>query len=293
MGWGTCKYGGQTISWGDTSNSGYQPFEPDGSGRHQCHSGRTILRKTIPGGHRFLNDKEPRTYPTTCWWCGASVYFHTNGNGDMVLFDELGWPWQVHHCWLDRKPENEQKERIYLETVSKVKISGNSYIQNAEFFLAPVNENERNERNISITGVVIYNRLYTNQPEITRFGISDKSPRFYTVAILVNNYKYIVFLPHAEAEVIKIGSIVKVDCIWFVCRNYWRLIAKNIINIRYPNTNQSQRKILKTEWPCKCQTCGCLLEDDEVTTGDPPWVINLRFEIQCKACFDKRPMGIY
>jgi hypothetical protein len=39
------------------------------------------------------------TYQTICWWCGARVYYHTNGNGDCVLFDRLGHPWQVHGCW--------------------------------------------------------------------------------------------------------------------------------------------------------------------------------------------------
>lgn len=39
------------------------------------------------------------TRPIDCWWCGAAVYYHTNGYGDSVLFDSLGQPWQVHSCW--------------------------------------------------------------------------------------------------------------------------------------------------------------------------------------------------
>jgi hypothetical protein len=37
----------------------------------------------------------------TCWWCGESVFYHTNGYGDCVLFDSLGYPWEVHACWQD------------------------------------------------------------------------------------------------------------------------------------------------------------------------------------------------
>ena len=45
--------------------------------------------------------RDAETYPTTCWWCGAEVYYHTNGYGDSVLFDALGYPWQIHPCWTD------------------------------------------------------------------------------------------------------------------------------------------------------------------------------------------------
>ena len=46
----------------------------------------------------------PLTYPTKCFiagGCGADVYAHTQGHGDFVLFDDLGWPWQIHKCYLD------------------------------------------------------------------------------------------------------------------------------------------------------------------------------------------------
>ena len=42
---------------------------------------------------------EAQTYATECWWCGESVYYHTNGFGDSVLFDKLGYPWEIHICW--------------------------------------------------------------------------------------------------------------------------------------------------------------------------------------------------
>ncbi|MEA5419361.1 hypothetical protein VB712_08985 [Spirulina sp. CCNP1310] len=48
----------------------------------------------------FGENQGQKTYSTTCWWCGETVFYHTNGNGDSVLFDPpLGWPWQVHPCW--------------------------------------------------------------------------------------------------------------------------------------------------------------------------------------------------
>ncbi len=50
--------------------------------------------------NRLANEiKDVETYPTTCWWCGEKVFYHTNGFGDSVLFDSLGSPWRVHSCW--------------------------------------------------------------------------------------------------------------------------------------------------------------------------------------------------
>ena len=54
---------------------------------------------------------EARTHRTTCRWCGAEVYYHTNGYGDSVLFDSLGSPWKVHGCW---EKYREQKKNVKL-----------------------------------------------------------------------------------------------------------------------------------------------------------------------------------
>lgn len=47
----------------------------------------------------------PATWRTTCFigrGCGASVVGHTNGRGDFVLFDHVGWPWPIHDCYVRR-----------------------------------------------------------------------------------------------------------------------------------------------------------------------------------------------
>ena len=42
-----------------------------------------------------------RTYPTTCRYCGESVFFFACDHGCKVFFDELGAPWPEHNC-MDR-----------------------------------------------------------------------------------------------------------------------------------------------------------------------------------------------
>jgi hypothetical protein len=49
-------------------------------------------------GHARSDLGEPLTHPTLCPVCGAEIFFHTNGNGDVVFFDELGKPWPRHPC---------------------------------------------------------------------------------------------------------------------------------------------------------------------------------------------------
>ncbi len=44
----------------------------------------------------------PLTWETHCLSCRKTVYAHTNGHGDFVLFDVLGWPWPIHQCYADR-----------------------------------------------------------------------------------------------------------------------------------------------------------------------------------------------
>ncbi|WNZ47369.1 hypothetical protein Q2T42_05915 [Leptolyngbya boryana CZ1] len=87
-----CKYCGQPIIMAQLSSGRWQPWEPDQSGRHQCGDG-----STHPS--RLSSSTTPETYLTRCSWCREHVYYHTNGNGDTVYFQQLGYPWQIHPCW--------------------------------------------------------------------------------------------------------------------------------------------------------------------------------------------------
>ncbi len=73
----------------------WQPWELDGSGRHQCKSG------FAPSTDLPRLATNPETFLTRCFQCRQQVYYHTNGYGDRVYFDQLGYPWQVHSCWQD------------------------------------------------------------------------------------------------------------------------------------------------------------------------------------------------
>lgn len=87
----------------ELSPGNWQPWDLDGSRRHQCDSGTVVT----PSPSSPTTNAE--TYLTRCPWCTQHVYYHTNGHNDCVYFDTLGYPWQIHACW--EKYWQEQKDR--------------------------------------------------------------------------------------------------------------------------------------------------------------------------------------
>lgn len=80
-------------------------------------------------------DNEANTSSRPCPWCKADVYYHTNGYGDSVYFDSLGYPWQVHGCFKD-----------YWEARKPAKPSHamqSSLSRSQDFFEVDVNEQKR------------------------------------------------------------------------------------------------------------------------------------------------------
>lgn len=90
--------GGQGSSYNLSNRSLHLPVASPNSARTPSFSAKT---------------KDAQTCPTECWWCGALVYYHSNGYGDSVLFDSLGGcPWQVHSCWQDYWKQQKLKRQV-------------------------------------------------------------------------------------------------------------------------------------------------------------------------------------
>jgi hypothetical protein len=75
--------------------------------------GRRQNLNTFTGGllRETKSSSGKKGYRIKCWWCSADVYYHTEGFNDCVLFDELGYPWQVHECWEQHKRERNNNMR--------------------------------------------------------------------------------------------------------------------------------------------------------------------------------------
>lgn len=98
-----CKYCGQLIRMAEVPSGTWQPFDAHGDRRHDCSSTSEVSQNWSLSnlGHQL-------TCKIECWWCSDEVFFHTNGNGDSVLFDELGWPWTLHSCWDEHVDERQR-----------------------------------------------------------------------------------------------------------------------------------------------------------------------------------------
>jgi hypothetical protein len=68
----------------------------------------------------------PVTWRTRCFisgGCGQTVFAHTNGYGDFVLFDRLGYPWLIHGCYslrfLEQEYESISERRIIPQALNQ------------------------------------------------------------------------------------------------------------------------------------------------------------------------------
>jgi len=110
-----CNQCGDSIKMVEISPSTWEPY--DVSGKHYCNSSGAFTWSLWRLGH-------PLTCTIDCWWCGQKVYYHTNGNGDSVLFDYLGKPWPVHPCWIENKSQQLEKINELERTLARHNYDG-------------------------------------------------------------------------------------------------------------------------------------------------------------------------
>jgi hypothetical protein len=124
-----CKYCGELILMAEDDRGIWQPWDLDGQGRHTCSSTVTVANSASSSKNNSQTEllkykinvavqQNAITYPTQCWWCGADVFYHSNGYGDCVLFDSLGYPWEIHDCW-ERYWNTEQEIRHIIQKLWK------------------------------------------------------------------------------------------------------------------------------------------------------------------------------
>lgn len=86
-----------------------------------------------------------RTYPTKCRDCGGAIFFHTNGYGDAVLFDELGPPWPIHPCYESRLGGAVLQDRVAYRAYM-VSVYGKPFTPPARSPAAPPSSQKRRVR---------------------------------------------------------------------------------------------------------------------------------------------------
>lgn len=85
---------------------------------------RTSFRAPAPKV-RGWRDDEAVTYLTECWECGQPVYFYRNEFGGCALFEDLGWPWEIHPCWEIHRDRHQTIIRSYRSKLRGDSLSAN------------------------------------------------------------------------------------------------------------------------------------------------------------------------
>lgn len=87
----TCGFGGEGHRGGDTLT-----LRPNYSTRQKsaaffANHGNTLLEIASNAGQSIV-------FPTTCWYCGMTIYLYANHDGGFAIFESLGSPWPKHYC---------------------------------------------------------------------------------------------------------------------------------------------------------------------------------------------------
>lgn len=275
-----------TYSW--------QPMEPDGTGRHICGSGIYVApvpssSATTSSGHSssswsISTLEQPLTYPTICWWCGAPVFFHTNGFGDCVLFDRLGWPWEVHGCWEKYRTEQHDSLRKLEETLTKEGYNGAFYEPSGEEVAAPKRISSKTSF-ISVVGYVADNHALYNEPTEYSLSLGGRAESPVWVKFEVGNTEgklYPFLLPRSIANDIDDYSMVRISGRWVKWKDTWFLIATRLILTEYPSGNKTRKKVAKLERVLRCYYCGRRI------LRQKQWGFDKALRMECSGCSEMR-----
>lgn len=231
-----CKFCGDSIIMIKLDNDNWQPFELDGSGRHE-HG--TNTSNTI---YSVRNIPTPLTYPIKCWECRQNVFFHTNGNGDVVLFDNLGAPWEVHACWEDLRKEPHHFDKLPKRShyVNRLQFPWAEYNKGYFNLLERKLVNSPSSQN-SVVGYVAHNP-YNEK----RYGLIDPSydasMKWSRLDVCDQNQNIFPFIiPNSLAIIIEDYSIVSIKGDWIERPEGYFLKATKIEILQYEYDYKSKK----------------------------------------------------
>lgn len=220
----TCNVCGEEIIMAQDPRGVWQPMDLALGGRH-VHFSSASRRPSSPAQVNVMARNEPLTYPTKCWWCGQNVYFHSNGYGDAVLFDSLGWPWSVHRCWLEHASDREPVLRAVNRELSEWGLEENDY-----FKLERPVARRGASTNVAISGFVADNNLY-NEAGLEFFRRAVRGVSSIGLCTLEidsdDGYRYECLIPSEQLHGVSDFALVQAIGRW--CKGKrWRIYIETL-----------------------------------------------------------------
>ena len=188
-----------------------------------------------------IRSGDPSTRLISCWWCGASVYYHSNGYGDSVLFDSLGYPWQIHECWQRHKDEVLR----YRSGFS----SSTTYSPYTDLVEAPTPTGSLDQQ---VSGYIVDNHFFHPNVKPMTLLVEGFPASYFWVYLDVNDGGGNVFrflIPSVFAHHYKKDSMVEVSGQWSKRLDHWLLAATKISIIPYPSGKIETREFKRTFSP--------------------------------------------
>ena len=157
---------------------------------------------------------KPLVRPARCWWCQNAVYFYRNEHGGCALFDHLGMPWPIHHCWeehrfsvqhLRARNHYERDSAIPRLPQPQIEPSARETVADITGFVSHVGETRR--RFGDAAGIA----------EFTPIEVCTKAPRVYRLLV-----------PSAIAAGFAVNDAVEVHGRWIARGKEWLLFVRKL-----------------------------------------------------------------
>jgi len=281
MGWSSCKYCGETIVWARMPAGNFLPMDPDAGGLHECVPFDRGASAPAARGWTVTDRDGPVTYPTTCWWCGEPVIFHTNGYGDCVLFNrgDLGPPWdeKIHACWKAHVDEQRAALEAIDTELEKTGCNGRFYPIAQE----PESGGTDGSR-VSIEGYIADNHALYDEPAPARLAATgqSRSPDLAQVDVADGVGGFLRFLlPTDAAMQLQDYALIRIAGIWRAHESTSRLIATSYVTQPY----RAQATGTSLRWKLRrnlkvCHYCHRSLSKRSAWGFDPG------FHVECETC---------
>jgi hypothetical protein len=211
---------------------------------------------------------DPITVPTTCWWCGAAVFFHRAYAGGCVLFDELGPPWPVHACW-----EQHRSERFMMEirTRSSLTAVGWTGDDSRAHLRYPVRIGQEGERE-HLHGYILC--TYSIDP-LASSSLAGTAHAWIADVVDSNSRKLRVLLPPVNVDAMSSFDLVEVTGRWMTVRGKAVLAAAELSVIRDGKT------IVRFGYATGATPCGLC---GAPTEAEADWRISDSGDVECPLC---------
>lgn len=279
--WSTCKFCGEAIVWARMPAGNYLPMDPYG-GFHECVLFSTEESSSSPElpvpSWDIFKDKKNLTFNTTCWWCGADVFFYRDENGGCVLFDELGAPWQVHSCWEEHRLERTACQNHLNSALKDLEYNGD-YYYGADCVVRrqPIND----EFEVNMFGYVLDNRSLYDEPEQIKYVAAEHASSVPFSELWISHTKSLAlpFLaPYDLARKIPDYAMVKVKGSWARYKEDWILILRTVDVLLIDGYCSATHKYSNNSFPLECRYCGV-----EIRDGDE-WGFDVEGAVECISC---------